>query len=77
MDVLYFIQRIAEISDGLDHLLGIAAGIELGFFEKAESASEIVDHFLTAVLKFELATAQFLERGAFAFQILLRAFQFG
>jgi hypothetical protein len=51
--------------------------VELGFFEQAESAREIVDHFLAAVLKFELAPAQFLERGAFAFQILLRAFQLG
>ena len=77
MDGLDFVERVAEIGDGLDHLLGIAAGIELGFFEQAEAAREMVNHFLAAGLKFRLAAAQFLERGAFALQVILRAFQLG
>ena len=62
---------------GLDHLLGVAAGVELGFLEQAEAAREVVDHFLPAGLEFRLAAAHFLQRGAFALQILLRALQFG
>jgi len=58
-------------------LFGVAAGVELGFFEQAEAAREVADHFLAAVLKLKLAAAQFLERGAFALQILLRAFELG
>ena len=70
-------ERVAEIGDGLDHLLGFAARVELGFLQQAEAAREIVDHFLAAGLEFVLAAAQFLERGAFAFQIVLRALEFG
>ena len=68
---------VAEIADGLDHLLGVAAGVELGFLEQAEAAREVADHFLPAVLEFKLAAAQFLQCGAFALQFLLRAFQLG
>jgi hypothetical protein len=77
VDGLDFFKRVAEIGDGLDHLLGVAARVELGFFEQAEPAREIVNHFLAAGLEFRLAAAQFLERGTFAFEIVLRAFQFG
>jgi hypothetical protein len=76
-DVLDFFERATEVGERFDHLFGIATRVELGFFEQTESARKIVNHFLAAVLKFKLAAAQFLERGAFAFQILLRAFQLG
>ncbi len=77
VDGLDFIERVAKIGHGLDHLLGVAAGVELGLFEQAEAAREVMDHFLAAGLKFRLAAAQFLERGAFALQVILRAFQLG
>ena len=73
-----FASASRKSGEGLDHLLGVAAGVELGFFEQAEAAREVVDHFLAAGLKFNLAAAaQFLERGAFAFQFVLRALEFG
>ena len=77
VDGLDFVERVPEIGDGLDHLLGVAAGVEFGLFEQAEAAGEVMDHFLPAGLEFRLAPAQFLERGAFALQVLLRALQFG
>ena len=77
VDGLDFVERVAKIGHGLDHLLGVAAGIEFGLFEQAEAARKMVNHFLAAGLKFRLAAAQFLERGAFALQIILRAFQLG
>ena len=77
MNGLDLVERVPKIGDGLDHLLGIAPGVELGFFKQAEAARELVDHLLPAGLEFRLAAAQFLECGAFAFQILLRVFQFG
>jgi hypothetical protein len=69
-------KTIAEIRERPGHLFGVAAGGELGFFEQAEAAREVVDHFLTAGLKFHLATAGFLEGGAFALEFLLSSLQF-
>ena len=77
MDGLDFGERVAQIGERLGHLFGVAPGVEFGFLEQAEPARQVVDHFLPAGLEFHLAAARFLQRGALAFQLLLRALQFG
>jgi hypothetical protein len=58
-------------------LFGIAAGGEFRLFEQADAAGEVLDGLLAAGLEFHLAAAGFLEAGAFAFEFLLDAFEFG
>ncbi len=75
-DGLHLGERGAEIGERLDHLLGVAARGELGFFEQAEAARQVLDDLVAAGLKFALAAAQFFEAGALAFEFFLRAFEF-
>ena len=76
MDGLHLGERGAEIAERFDHLLGVAAGGELGFLQQPQTARELLDDFLATGREFILATAQFFQAGAFAFQFLLRALEF-
>ena len=76
VDGLHLGERGAEIAERLDHLLGVAAGGELGLFQQAKAARELLDDFLAAGQEFRLPAAQFLQAGALAFQFLLRALEF-
>ena len=76
-DGLDFGEGVAEAVKGFGHLLDVAAGAELGFFEEADAAGKGLNDFLAAGLEFELAAAGFFEGGAFAFEFFLVAFEFG
>src|ERR1035441_8109663 len=76
VDGLHFGERGAKIVQRLDHLLGVAAGGELGFFEQAEATRELLDDFLAAGGELILAAAQFFQAGAFALKFFLCALEF-
>ena len=70
-------ERVADASEAFGHLLGVAARGEFRLLQKPDATGEVLDGFLPAGLKFDLASPNFLETRAFAFQALLEAFQLG
>ena len=55
----------------------VTPGGESGFLQHLRAAGEVMQHLFAAVLKFRATATCLLESSTFAFQLLLRALEFG
>ena len=72
VDGLHLADGLAEFPQCAGHLFGVPARAQFRFFQQADAAGQMLQHFLPASLKFGLAPPHFLQAGALAFQFLLR-----